>query len=318
MTAGFFRLHGMAQRFFDEARRVGIASRQWRDTTQALLLESFYHSGFGHWQKAEQSALRAAELCANTTDPWMIENVETTRAHVEFFTGRFAAARERAQRLTASARDRQNDQHEVWGLYLQARSDLASGQYATARALLEAALGRLQQRPELISQLACSGMLAEACLGQQDVARAEEQAFAVAQLIEARLPSAYPTIVGYTGAARVFRYLLEDASTPARKRGALRLSQALWRFAFLFPMARPAAHLHAGHLLRLAGLAGVAHRVFLRGATEAARFAMPYEQAQLLCGAARTARGPRARALASDWQALLRGLGAQKDERALA
>lgn len=309
--AGLFRLTGLAERFFREAEQNGRANGQWRETAQALALESFHHAGFGRWRQAEDAATRAADACTNTTDPWMHENVQTTLAHVEFFTGRFVEARDRAARVAELARERQNDQHEIWGIYLQARSDIPRGRYASARPLLDAALARLAGGSETISRIACQGMLAETCLGMGELDRAELLAEAVLAEVRERLPSAYPTLVGYTGAASVLRHFAENAPSPSRVRAARGIAVALWRFSSLFPIAAPAAHLHAAHLLRIAGRSGLAHRVFVRGAAQAERLSMPYERAQLLRGAAATSdHVERSRALDRAGREILEGIGA--------
>lgn len=308
--AGLFRLSRIAQRLFDEAYDSAVVERDWGPASQALLLEAFYHGGMGDFRAAERAATRAAEVCGRTSDPWMLENVETTFSHIEFFTGRFAAARARAVRVTELARERRNTQHEIWGLYLQARSDIPRKQFASARPLLEQALQRLQGQSEIISEIACQGMLAEACLGDGDLQRAEVLALSLVEFAARQLPSAYPTLVGYTGAARVLRHLVEYSYTPARMTAARTLATALWRFALVFPIAKPSAYLHLAHLLRVRGFRRAAHQVFQRGVRHAIASQMPYERALLLDGAASTmSRADLASGLRSSARVILDELG---------
>jgi hypothetical protein len=306
---GLFRLSGVASSFFDRAQRAAAAAGDWREATLAHALESVYQGSFGRWQAAEVSAARAAAACEGSRDPWLRENVETTLSHVAFFTGRFEEARRRAEFLAQSAIERQNIQHEIWGLFLQARSDIPCARYAAARTLLEGALSRLQSSPEPISEIACNGMLAHVMMIQGEMNRAQSLAAHVNEQVRARLPSAYPSLVGYAAAAAVHRALIESAPSSERWAAARQMEVALWRFAAVFPVAMPAAHLHSAHLLRLAGWKRAAHALFLRGASRAEAWGMPRERGLLLLGAARTAPGAAQPALRRDAERILESIG---------
>ena len=289
---GLFRFSGLARTSFDRAQGAAAKAEDWREASTAHALESIYQGSFARWAEAESAGRKAAEACAHSSDPWLRENVETTLSHVEFFTGRFEDARRRAEFLAQSAIERQNIQHEVWGLFLQARSDIPCARYDAARALLERALARLAVRPEAISEIACHGMLAHVLLMQGDTDRAASLADRVNSQVRARLPPAYPSLVGYASAAAVHRAILEARPSVERRRAAREMGVALWRFAAVFPVAVPAAHLHTAHLLRLAGRRRAAHALFRRGASRASRWGMPRERGLLLLGAAATAADP--------------------------
>jgi len=87
------------------------------------------------------------------------------------------------------------------------------------------------------------------------------------------------------------------------------MSLGFWRIAAVFPVAVPAAHLHAAHLLRLAGWRRAARAVFRRGAEEARKCGMPRERGLLLLGAARTERGARAASLRAGGERVLASMG---------
>lgn len=285
--AGLFRMSRLARRYFDEARLAATATADWREVAQAAALESIYLLSFARGDDAERAVRRALEACERSRDPWLRENVETTYSHVDYFAGRFGAARRRAETVTTSARDRRNAQHEIWGLYLQARSDVPLGQWSSAAPLLEAALDQLAMHPELLSEVACRGMLAQVQWTRGDSAGAESLARWVGERVRRRLPTAYPSLVGYTSAAWVLRAALEAGPSSARWRAAGDLAIALWRFAAVFPAAFPAACLHTAHLLRIMRLALPARTLFAAGAARAHRWAMPYDRVLLLLGAAR-------------------------------
>ncbi|MCX5746822.1 MAG: protein kinase [Proteobacteria bacterium] len=310
--AGLFRMPGVARRYFDEAQAAGVKTGDHREAAQAYALESHYQGSFARWPQARRSAQRAIELCEHATDPWLRENAETTHAHVDYFTGDFAAARRRAELIEQSARDRLNGQHEVWGLFLQARSDIPHARWDSAHRLLEAAEQKLAIRPELLSEVATNGMLARVQLERGDVAGAEAKARWVNDRVKGRLPVAYPSLVGYDAAARVLRELLAASPSPARWRAAREIGLSLWRFAAVYPVAVPAALLHTAHLMQVAGWSRIASHLFVRGAARAERMGMPYEQAQLLLGAARaTAQdaGPLDAAARQILDALVLGTG---------
>jgi hypothetical protein len=285
--AGLFRLSRVSRRYFDEARLAAAAARDWRELAQCSALESMYLLSFARGDDAERAVCRALDACEHSRDPWLRENVETTFSHVDYFRGRFDSARRRAEFVAQSARDRRNVQHEIWGLQLQARSDLPFARWSVAEPLLDAALQCLVEHPEPLSEIACRGMLAHVRWAQGDHPAAERLARWVGDRVRGRLPTAYPSLVGCASAAQVLRAALEAQPCAARWRAAGDLAIALWRFAAVYPAGLPAACLHTGHLLRIARLDRPARVLFAAGATRAERRAMPYERAQLLLGAAR-------------------------------
>jgi hypothetical protein len=154
-------------------------------------------------------------------------------------------------------------------------------------------------------------MLAQVRWARGDPAGAESLARWVGERVRRRLPTAYPSLVGYASAACVLRAALEARPSPVRWRAAGDLAIALWRFAAVFPAAFPAACLHTAHLLRIMRLAFPARTLFAAGAVRAHRWAMPYDRALLLLGAAR-AGDPNASVAAQQVLATL-GCSAQED-----
>ncbi|HET9991516.1 MAG TPA: AAA family ATPase, partial [Kofleriaceae bacterium] len=158
--AGLCRLSGIARRNFDAASAAAERNHDWREAAQARALESIYQGSFGRMAEAELAARRALAYCDQTTDPWVRENCETTYSHVSYYTGNFDDARRRAELVARSANERGNVQHEIWGLFLQARSDVVTASWDSAEQLLRAALKLLDAAPELLSELATRGLFA--------------------------------------------------------------------------------------------------------------------------------------------------------------
>ncbi|MEO6775869.1 MAG: AAA family ATPase [Kofleriaceae bacterium] len=257
--AGLCRLSGVARRNFDAAAAAAERNHDWREAAQARALESIYEGSFGRMSEAELAAQRALAYCDRTPDPWVRENAETTYSHVAYYTGRIDDARRRAEWVARSAHERGNLQHEIWGLFLQARSDVAAASWRSAETLLREALKLFDAAPELLSELATRGLLARVLLALGDREQAELHASWVTAQVRERSPSAYPSLIAYTSTAEVWRHLLAEP-TRHREREARGLALALWRFAALYPIALPPALVHSSFLLERAGLHGLSAR----------------------------------------------------------
>ncbi len=268
--AGLCRLSGVARRNFDAAAAAAARHADWREAAQARALESIYQGSFGRMAEAELAARRALEYCAHTTDPWVRENVETAYSHVAFYVGKFDEARRRAELVARTANERGNLQHEIWGLFLQARSDVVTARWSSAESLLRAALHLLQTGPELLSELATRGLFARVRVAQGHHEEAERHASWVTARVRERSPSAYPSLIAYTSAAEVWRILLRREPTRRREREARTIALALWRFAALYPIALSPALVHTGALVERAGLTGLGARLATAAARRAA------------------------------------------------
>jgi hypothetical protein len=313
--AGLFRMPRVARRYFDRAQTAAVAASDWREATQAYALESIYLGSFARWDLSEACAKKAVEYCTPTNDPWLRVNAETAYSHLEYFTGRFEDAHRRAVLTEQLATERHNVQHTVWGHFLQSRSDIPRGRWAIAQTHLEAALAGLATHPEMISEVACHGMMARVRYAQGDVADAERYARKMIERVRTRVAPAYPSMIGYLSASHVICDVVERDPSPAHWKDARDLGAAIWRFAAIFPVALPGASLHLAQLLRIAGHTRIAHRVFVAGARRAARSGQPYERAHLLWGAAKTTtNGTTRAALAGEAKAITVALGCHEGE----
>lgn len=291
-VAGVFRLHETASRTFAGAQRDAIAERDFREAALSLSTESMYLGGFARWSPAESACHRGLDAAGPLNDPWLSGNLETALTHVEFFSGRISDARRRGARVEELGRHQHTRQQEVWGIYLQARSDIVLERWSSALELLTAATERLTLQREPVSEIACNGMLARTLWQIGDRKRARDLALWVTEEVERTLPPAYPCLVGYTASMHVLCALFEESPTEEHRRLARRMLLSLFRFAAVFPLALPAAFLYAGALLRASGARAAAHATFGWGLYFNRRFEMPEQEHQLLRGVAATTRDP--------------------------
>ena len=246
-AAELMRLPGTAARYLATAEGAGAGRLPAGEQAYLLASISVYHATFGRWQAAESAADRASGMLDAVADPFVVEVVLTTRGHVEYFTGRYAAAHDTYVAVRESAHARGNLQHDVWGRFSMARSLHALGHYADAVPLLEGSLDDLARAPELQSEITCLGLLAWARLrlGDRDAARRAADD-ALSRIARAR-PNGFPTIEGCTTTADTYDELIASGTDAHERRTLERCLHAslkgLRRFASLIPMARPAVDL---------------------------------------------------------------------------
>jgi hypothetical protein len=287
-VAGVFRLHEAASRSFANAQRDAIEARDFREAALSLSTESMYLGGFARWAPAESACRRGLDAVELLTDPWLSGNLETALTHVEFFSGRVSEARRRAARVEELGRHQHTRQQEVWGIYLQARSDIVLERWSSALELLTKATERLALQREPVSEIACNGMLARTLWELGERRRARELALWVTEEVARTLPPAYPCLVGYTASMHVLCAQFAASPVEEHRRHARSMLLSLFRFAAVFPLALPAAFLYAGVFLRASGARAAAHATFGWGLSLNRRFTMPEQEYQLLRGAAET------------------------------
>jgi hypothetical protein len=248
-----------------------------------FLVESVYRMGFGRFAEAEPAARQAVERARAADDPQMYELALTTLGHVEFYTGRAAAAEASYAEVLRSAEARKNIQHAAWGLFSRARSLIALDQLDDAVPLLDDARRLLAQKPELDSEIICLGLYAAAQLRRDEPLVARRFADETLARIRRARPTGFSTRDGYDGAAEVYLGLWQArqrrglAASDERARAG-EVASALTGLARLFPMAGPAAELRRGQLERLSGRTARARRRFEASQRAALRLGMPRDR----------------------------------------
>jgi tetratricopeptide (TPR) repeat protein/predicted Ser/Thr protein kinase len=250
-VAGFPRV---ARAIFGHAGRLGTKKEHRAAHARALYLEALYGLGRGDWRGVVASAESAAETLKAAGDLQDAEIAQTVAAHADYYRGDVTTAAVGFEAVLASARDRTNVQHLGWGLFLTARSSLASERLDHAVTSLEEARRILQPLADRSSIAICEGLLATAYLR----AGALDEASSVLAELLPRLSRGVmplpPCFDAYLGAAEVAVALWRaNRDDPARERDARRAVRALERFAAIFPFARPACRRWRGEILEASG-----------------------------------------------------------------
>jgi len=278
-VAGLIPLHPQARLYGRRAQQVAgevghLGAQAW-----ALQMTSLHHLGIGEWAAAAAGLERAIDLFAQLGDRSHRGQCLAILAQHAYFQGQFErGARLWAEMYEAACRYH-NPLQQAWGLNGRAQSllRLGAGDEAAARCL-EEALDILKTDIDHISETTTHGLLAEARLRLGDRAGARAEAEAGARLIASSgRPNGYYALEGYTSVAGVFLRLWEEGDTALA--GAARRGCAdLWRFAGVFPIARPQAWLRQGLAHQLSGRPWRARRAWDKAQKDARKLGMPYEE----------------------------------------
>jgi hypothetical protein len=279
---GLLRAGRLSARYFAKAHEVAELRQDLSERAMALAVEIVMKGSLGRWHDCRRAAAPLRELLPELADPLIRQNVVTTLRHVEFFGGRYDAARAHALDLLSAARVSGNRQHTMWGLYFVARSACEAGEFAAAVPLLREACATLATHVETQSEINCIGLLALAELRAGSVDEAHRLADdALARIARSR-PTGFPSLDGFSAVATVYRELStasrgdDDGAAAARWRA---VRQALWRFALMYPVALPTALYESGQAQAAAGRTRLARLLFRLSSRYARRYSMAAELA---------------------------------------
>lgn len=279
------RLSPVARGYFAKARATAKATRDRSGLAWAYFTEAACCVGNAELARAREVAHKGLAIAEALRNPQDVEVAHTILGHCDFAGGDYHAALEAARRLYDSAHARTNRQHEAWGLYTQARSELYLGRLEPALEGFAKAQSLLAGTSDRASQILCGGLGSLALLRVGRVAEARAQAEAVSGLIGARTPPVFTIAEGFVCTAETFLELWRrgEATSEASARRAI---SDVARLARLFAIARPAAaalaglyHLHRGH--------GRRARLRLQQSLALARsLGLPYDEARAHAGLA--------------------------------
>jgi hypothetical protein len=278
-VAGLIPLHPLARLYGRWARQVADEVGQPGARAWVFEMNGIYAVGIGRWDAARAALEQATALFDQLGDHSHRGQCLSVLAQQAYFRGEFARGAALWAEVSEAARAHDNTLQLAWGLNGRAQALLRQdGAAAEAARCLEEALAILATDADRISETTTHGLLAVARLRQGARAGARAAAEAGARLIAASgRPNGYYALEGYASVARVFLALWEGgevgAAAPSRRACA-----ALWRFAGVFPIARPRAWLCQGLSHWLAGRAWRARRAWDKAAAEARRLGMPYEE----------------------------------------
>jgi hypothetical protein len=301
-VAGGLRLHGLARRYFAIARAVGEQGDP-SAFAAGVYFEAMYQSGLGRWEESERLAAEAASKLEKIANRQEFEVAATVLSNTLYFQGRFHEADAQCQIIFDSAQRRANAQHAGWGLFLSGRSLLALGNVHAAAERLERGYALLSRVPDVVSLVICEGLLARARLAVGREAEALELADRLSERRYEqgrRVVSLVQCLDGYRSLADVYWLLWQKArdgegATQLRRR-ALLAARDLGFFAWLFPIAVPAALRARARVDWSEGRSSQALRRWRRSAVVARRLAMPYDEALALLDLAGAAEAEGERA----------------------
>ncbi len=280
-VTGLARLPRAARGYFRHARHIADATRDPIGMIKTLLSEAAWRLGAGDLPAALAGATAGLKIATKVRSPQDREDALTICAHADYAGGRLTSSRLRCSDLLESARQRHNRQHEAWGLYTVARASIPLGELDTAALLLFDARRLLADQVDHASQIICTGLLAQVHARRRDWAHARHTADQAMQLIGSRMPAVFTAAEGFIGCAEAYLELLEHQRHPSAELAALakRACRNARRYAFTFPIARPAALHLSARLLRIQGHRRRAHLAASRAAAIASALDMPLERA---------------------------------------
>lgn len=286
VAASILSLRSLAEGYSRLARETADAVGDLMTQEHVQAVTGLYRIGLGQWDAAQDALVRAIDLADFLGDQRLRARGMNILAQVTHYRGEFGRSTEMFALVTASARGRDDQLQQAWGLGGQGQNALRLGRLDEAAGLLARA-AEMAGSIDYASQLSNYGLLAVTHLRRGDLAAARTVAEQGAEIIATSLrsPTAYYLLEGYAGIAETWLTLWEaaaDAPYAEREtvaRAARQAVVALSRYARVFPIGQPRALLWQGRTDWLRGKQWWAERAWHRSYTLARALGMPYEQA---------------------------------------
>lgn len=316
LGASLVPLDPVARHYLALARRV--LEREVDAATEALVLAriGLYAAGAARWDLAEDS-LRASTAIAERLDHRRIlgEN-QVVLAQLRYFRGDYAGVGRISASLHDSALEVGDVQQRYWGLFWDAHAALRLGLLDPAYDGLVRARALLEGEHDRGGSIIIAGALALTHLYRGHDEKARKMADAAARSIAGSSPTSASFLEGYACGAEVHLTLAQSSRDPACRRRRLRRAERalaeLRRFARVFRIGAPRAHLLQGRLHGLRGRERRASAEWWRCIRQARALGMPLEEglALLELGQARPLRDARRAAHLRQAADLFRAIGA--------
>ncbi len=285
ISAGLGGLHVLARRY---ARRAKAIAREVNDPAAlgwVLEVTGLYALGVGQ-AKAALADLEEAIAISRRLGDWRRWGESmATLAQGAYYCGDIARGWETWNELRLTAESRGDDLQRAWGLNGCAEGLLRKNAPDAAQRAIEdltTANSLFEQNVDRISQLGSWGLLAWAYTRENDPQNALSALRAGLRLAdEVGSPTGHYPLAGYANLARAAHWLWErqprggSAELAELAAHALR---ALDRYARVFPIGRPVAHLCLGATYWLQGYRERAIRQWRKTLTLAQSLQMPYEE----------------------------------------
>ena len=255
-TAGLIPIHSLARSYVGRAHKV-ISEIEGRDSVAdawVSFTSSFYASGTGDWDVAEEQAANAIRLYERFGDwtQWALAMQVLAKACV--YRGQYPRFAELTELLLTSGRERAAQAEQAWCLNNRAEIILNStNELGRVLEVLEEALALPFQHSAALNSHALEAVV-HLRLDHADAAR--ESATAALALIEESQPSSHGLLVGYFSTATTLLALRQRPELQEDRALAHQIASAnrcLRNLGRVFPIARPRALLCQGLELRLDG-----------------------------------------------------------------
>ncbi|MEK7989948.1 MAG: AAA family ATPase, partial [Thiotrichaceae bacterium] len=280
----------------DFAQKALDLAKQQSDLKTASwvsMLVGLYDVAYGRWELGEtrvSQALKNAEYLGDTRRQMESLNILT---QMHYFQGDMRECLKKSQMIYMMATQRNDIQAQVWGLCQQGLCALRLGEIEAAVTCLKAIQAlpsELLLHPEAVQ---ICGLLSLVYMQQGLPKQAVQMATKTAHLIEKIEMPSVELSEAYSSVALVYltqweKYLEQNPQLSFQEKLlskelfafaklSRRACQQLQRYANLYPVAQPRAHLWQGLYLWLQGKSRQAHHAWKMGLDEAMRLKMPYE-----------------------------------------
>ena len=286
LIAGLVGWHGRAEAYGLRARETAELAGSPSARAAVLVITSVYGCGVGKWERMRETTAEAAALAETIGDGRRWDEARCLAALIAYHTGDLAAAGSAWAQVAAKSLNRQPRLWARCGLAEVALRRGAPGSAQEAVESLEAAEKALHGETLVpADEIRVYGDMALARFRNGEPRPARRAAETAERLLRDHPnPSAFWTLEGIAGAVEALLGLLEGGSESASDRRALdatarSLVRGLNRHARVFPIGRARARLCVGRLEKVSGRPEHARRAFQAALAEAARHAMPHEQA---------------------------------------
>jgi tetratricopeptide (TPR) repeat protein len=256
-----------------------LGARAW-----VLELTGIYSMTIGEWNQAREDLEQAVELAHRIGDWRRWEESLSALSQWNYFQGNLTRCVDQSQQVWSLARQRGDDQAQIWGLSGHAVGAMRLGQRDEARDLSETASSLAERNAGISEVIWATGSLAVVRWRRGLASAAREAAEEATRRIAQSRPTAYYTLEGYASVAEVYLADWETSNdrNPTKRAAIASLSwnacKALHKFARVFPIGQPRAWLLQGSANWLSGKPTKAHDAWRKSLAAAERFTMPYEE----------------------------------------
>jgi hypothetical protein len=280
-SLGFLGMERLCDSYHTRALRIVESDQHARARPYVWLAVAYYKIGIGEWLEAETLLKQMLETSERQGDLRRKEDTLVTLALLACLRGQFGEAQRLSDELYELANRVGDTRFQTSSLLIRSQTLLVEGKTQAALESLQLAREWVVAGLHIANEMALNGALAVTyCrLSQNEMvfeAAAQVERIAAKTLI----PSDFSTFYGYAGPAEAYLSLWEGGD-PNLREPAQRAVRLMYRYARVFPIGLPLAHLYRGNLEWLSGSHNAALHTWNKGLSEARRLDMTYETGRL-------------------------------------